>query len=187
MAVIGRDRIRLDFQSKKDAWTNAESDLVHAKRDLRLQKQLFKKEAVAYSTVDDAQRALVKAEQALRGAKQAMKVAQDQWDSSNVTAPISGTVVKDWIGEDKSVSSGKEIVTVADVSDYTLHAKVDELDIHQVHEGQKAEVRLQSFQDTPLPALVTEVGTQIEGSGLPEIPVVLAALLGTRARSAARS
>jgi len=82
-------------------------------------------------------------------------------------------VVKDWIGEDKSISSGKEIVTVADVSQYTVKANVDELDIKRVAEGQPAEVKLQIYDQTPLPAIVKEVGSAPEGNGLPEIAVVL--------------
>jgi RND family efflux transporter MFP subunit len=173
LAVLGADRIRGDYQSKKDALINAKSDLDHAKRDLRMQKKLYKQEAVAYSTVDDAQRALVKAEQALRSAQDAMKVAQAQWNSSEVRAPIDGTVVKDGIGEDKFVTSGKDLVTVADVSEFTLHAKVDELDIRQVHEGQHATVKIEAFPNMPVGATVTQVGSQIEGTGLPEIPIVL--------------
>ncbi len=173
LATIGRERIRLDYQSKKDALDNAEAELVHTRRDLRLQKQLFKKEAVAYAAVEDAARALVKAEQGLRSAKESFKLSQTQWNSSNVMAPITGTVVKDWVGEDKYVAAGKEIATVADVSQYTVHARVDELDIRQVHEGQRAEVRIQIFQNAPLFAVVTEVGSQTIGNGLPEIPVVL--------------
>lgn len=173
LAIIGRERIKVDYQAKHDALINADADLKRARRDLRLQKELFKKEAVAYSTVEDAQRTLVKSEQGLRSAQESMKVAQDQWNSSTVVAPISGTVVKDWIGEDKFMANGKEIVTVADISEYTVHAKVDELDIHQVREGQLADVTVQIFPKDPLKAVVTQVGSQTDGTGLPEIPVVM--------------
>ncbi len=173
LVELSRDKIQLDYQSKKDALVNAEQDLVHAQRDLHLQKQLFKKEAVAYSTVEEAQRTLVKAKQDLRGAKEAFKLAQNQWNSSSVVAPIAGVIVKDWIAEDKFVADGKEIVTVADVSEYTVHAKVDELDVHQVEEGQKAKILIQIFPNQPLAAVVTQVGSPLEGGGLPEIPIVL--------------
>jgi len=173
LAVIGRERIRQDYQNKIDNLKNAKADLTHASRDLKLQKMLFKKQAVAYSSVYDAQRGLVKAEQALRNAEEGMKLAQAQWDSSNVVAPLSGTIVKDWIGDDKFISAGKEIITVADVSEFTVHAKVDELDVKQVHEGQMAEVRLQIYPQMVFPAVVTQMGSSPDGPGLPEVPVVL--------------
>ena len=57
--------------------------------------RLYKKEAVAYSTVsEDAQRALVKAEQALRSAQETFKLAQDQWNSSSVIAPMAGNAIR---------------------------------------------------------------------------------------------
>ena len=173
LAVLDRQNITVDYQNKTDGLKNAKDDQARAQRDLRVQKELYRKQAVAYSTVEDAQKTLVKAVQALRTAQETFRLAQLQWNSANVVAPISGTVVKDWVGEDKTVSNGKEIVTVADVSQYTVKAHVDELDIKQMREGQPAEVKLQIFDQTPLPALVKEVGSQPEGTGLPEVPVVL--------------
>ena len=54
-----------------------------------------------------------------------------------------------------------------------MHARVDELDIHQIREGQTAAVRILILPKSALPAVVTEVGSQLDGNGLPEIPIVL--------------
>jgi HlyD family secretion protein len=173
LGVLGRDRIRPDYELKNDALKNSQADLQKARRDLRLQRALFKRQAIAYSMVEDAQRAVVRAEQAVRAASDNMRLAAQQWDSSRIVAPSSGTVVKDWLGDEKNVSAGKEIVTVADVSQYVFRVRVDELEIKRVAEGQKAEVRLQAFPQTPLPAVVQDIGSQPEGNGLPEVAVVL--------------
>jgi len=50
LAEISREKIQLDYQNKTDALKNAKDDLVRAKRDLKVQKKLFREEAVAYST-----------------------------------------------------------------------------------------------------------------------------------------
>jgi len=170
---LGREKIQLDYQTKKDALDNAVSDLIKARREVRLQKALFAKQAVAYSSVEDAGRAVVKAEQSLRSAQETFHEMQATWDSALVTAPIDGTVVKDAVGEDKTIALGKDLVTVADVSEFTVHARVDELDIRSVHEGQTASVRLPVYAGTALPAVVTEIGTAPESNGLLSVPVVL--------------
>lgn len=173
LAVLSRDKIKLDYQSKKDALANAEADLTHAQREVRLQKTLFKKQAVAYSSVEEAQRAVVKAIQSLRSAKESFKQAEDQWNSARVAAPFSGTVVKDALGDDRQVGAGKDIVTIADVSEFTVRARVDELDIKQIHEGQIADVRVQIYPQTAFRAKVIQLGSAPEGTGLLEIPVLL--------------
>jgi RND family efflux transporter MFP subunit len=173
LVVMDRDRIRLDYQTKSDALKNAQADLAKSKKDLRLQKILYAKEAVAYSTVDDAKMDLVKKTQALAGAKETLRLEQQQWDSAKVYATFDGTIVRDSLADVKFVKTDTELFTIADVSEYTMNVQVDELDIKQVHEGQKAEVRLQIYKEVPLETLVREVGSQPEGTGLPQVPVIL--------------
>lgn len=173
LAVLSREKIRLDHQNKLNDLKNAKSDLSRARKDVKIQRELFRQEAVAYSTVEDAERTFVRAQQSLRSAEEAFRLAEDQWAGANILSPLTGTVVKDWIGDDKTIAGGKEIVTVADVSEYTLKAYVDELDIKQVHEGQPAKIRIQIFDQAMLSGVVKEVGSQPEGAGLPEVPVIL--------------
>ena len=172
LVVMGRDRIQLDYQNKKDAYLNAKADLARAKRDLVLQRTLFKKQAVAYSTVEDAQQKVTRSEQGLKAAQETFRVEEETWNSNEVKAPFSGTVVKDFIHDDAFIANTKEIVTIADVSEYKMRGRVEEMDFKSVHEGQTAEIRLQSL-DTPLTGTVTQVGPALEGTGLPEAPVVV--------------
>gem|GEM_PF-1636140 len=173
LAVIGRERIRQDRQQKKDMLLSAQTDLAKARKELRLQKILYKKDAVPHSSVEDAQIGLQKAEQALRSAKEGLQLSNLQWDSSDVKAPFNGTIVKDFIGDDKFVSSGREILTVADVSEFTMKARVDELEIKQVHPGQPAIVQVQIYPQTPLLAVVRDVGSLPDSVGIPEVLVEL--------------
>jgi cobalt-zinc-cadmium efflux system membrane fusion protein len=95
------------------------------------------------------------------------------WESAHVRAPLDGTIVKDFIGAEKQVAVNKEIFLIADVSEFNVRARVDELDIKNVLEGQMAEIRLPIFPDRVFRAQVTEVGSAPEGQGTLEIPVVL--------------
>ena len=54
-----------------------------------------------------------------------------------------------------------------------MRARVDELEIGQVHEGQSAEVRVEAFSSAWLPARINQIGTRADDAGVPEIPVTL--------------
>jgi RND family efflux transporter MFP subunit len=170
---IDREKIRLDYQSRRDALSNARSDLARAQKDLRIQKSLFKQQAVAYSAVEDAQRAVVRASQALHGAEQVFKLEEERWNSNVVTAPFTGTVVRDNVGDGLEVAAGQDLLILADVSEFTVRARVDELDIKQVREGQRAEIRVQIFPKAVFGAKVIQVGTAPDEAGIPSMPVIL--------------
>src|SRR5262249_19269917 len=87
LAAINRDKVKLDYQQKQDALTNAKADLTQATKEVKLQKTLYEKQAVAYSAVEEAERGLIKAKQALRTAEEASKQEQARWDSANVVSP----------------------------------------------------------------------------------------------------
>jgi len=170
---IGRDRIRSDFESKSNAVGNAKADLLQSKNEVKLQKRLFAKQAVSETAVREAERALVKAAQSLQLAIEELALEKDRWESNRVVAPFNGSVVNDALGQDHEVTSGKELLTVADLSDYELKTRVDELDIGQVKIGQDVEIRIQAYGGTHLQGKVLRMGTQTESSALPEIPVFI--------------
>lgn len=170
---IGRNRIEADYQAKSIALENAKADLSRAKKDVKLQKILFKKQAVSQSSVEDAERAVVKANQALQTAQAAFALERTRWGHNKIRAPFGGTIIKDALEEEHDVTAGKELLTLADISDYTLKARVDELEIGQVKAGQDAEVKIQAYEDKPLKATIVRLGSQAEGNALPEIPVFL--------------
>src|ERR1019366_1583904 len=93
LAVLSREKIRLDHQNKLNDLKNAKSDLSRARKDVKIQRELFRQEAVAYSTVEDAERTLVRAQQSLRSAEEAFRLAEAQWAGANILSPLSGTVV----------------------------------------------------------------------------------------------
>lgn len=174
LLVLDREKIRIEHQSRADTLANAQADLSKAHKEVRLQKALYAKQAVAYSAVEDASRAVIKAEQNLRSAKESFRQAQLQWNSAVVVAPIDGTVVKDWIGEEKQIGNAKEIVTVADVSEYSARVQIDEIDIKRVKEGQLVDVRIQSLPLALLQGKVMQIGAATESPGsLPQVPLVI--------------
>jgi RND family efflux transporter MFP subunit len=170
---IGRSRIEADFKNKSDELQNARADFLKAKKDINLQKALFRKQAVSESTVEDAERALVRAEQALKSAEISFELEKTRWNSNKILAPFSGEILHDGLDSDPEVTAGQELFILGDVSEYTLRAGVDELEIGQVKVGQTAEVRIQAFEKTLLRATVLRVGSQADSGAVPEIPIIL--------------
>ena len=170
---LSRERIRPDYEGKQIALKNAGTDLNRARKDVLLQKALYKKQAVSLSSVEDAQRAVIHAEQTLVTAQSAFRIEEERWKKNKIYAPFSGTVVKDGLLEDREVTSGKELLTLSDLSEYSLRARVDEVEISEIKIGQAAEVKIQAYGDQVLKASVIRIGSQAEGSALPEIPVYL--------------
>lgn len=170
---LDRKKIRLSYQAKKDALENARAELARAVRSLKINQVLYKREAIAYSTVEEAERAKVKAQQGLRAAEEDFRLEAERWQASRQVADFDGTIVKDGIGDAPEAVAGQELYTLADVSSYTVKARVDELDIKQVKEGQTAEVRIPIFPDRVFTASVLQVGSAPETAGQPTIPVSL--------------
>jgi RND family efflux transporter MFP subunit len=173
LAIISTDKIRIEHQEKQNELINAKSALSRARKEVNLQKSLYNKEAVAYSSVEEAQTNLTRASQALRAAEEGWKLEQLRWNSGKVVAPLSGTVIRDGLGDEKSVATGKEIITIADISEFTVQARVDELDIKRVTENQSAEVRLPLYPDKLFQARVTQIGSQTDSAESTAIPVEL--------------
>ncbi|OGS00219.1 MAG: hypothetical protein A2V88_12000 [Elusimicrobia bacterium RBG_16_66_12] len=171
---IGRDSIRMQYMGKDSEFKNAQRELKKAVGELKLQKTLFKKKAVAFAAVDEAANALERARQAVEIASTAFSMEQSRWNKNIVFAPFSGTVTKDYLGQEAAVGAGKELLSLGDLSSYAMQVKVDELGIAQIQIGQPAVVRLQAFENMPLKARVAKIGAQSDEKGMAQYAVSLA-------------
>ena len=170
---IGRDSIQMEHMGKINEFQNAQRELKKAVNEVRLQKTLYRKKAVAMAAVEEAKQALERARQALDISSAAYCLAQERWNKNIIYAPFNGTVTRDGIGADPAVSAGKEMLSIGDLSLYSMQVKIDELDIAQVKEGQAALVRLQAFEEKPLKARVSRVAAQSDEKGIAQYSVTL--------------
>src|SRR6185295_18775795 len=90
LVELGRDKIRLEHENKVIALENAKTDLSRARKEARVEKALFEKGAVAQSSVDDAQRAVVRAVQAVKTAQEDFRQAEDKWSKNKIFASFDG-------------------------------------------------------------------------------------------------
>ena len=164
--------------------TASEVSLADAERDLRRQLQLLETRDVSQSTVDTAQARVDNLRAQLQGArfslaadkaglvvmKHTLEAAQAEIDRATdnasyatITSPIDGVITKREaeVGEMAIMGTmnnpGTMLLEVADLSKMWLVARVDEASIANVKLGQKAQVRMQAFDEEVFEGVVEKV------------------------------
>ncbi|MFC1900774.1 HlyD family secretion protein [Chloroflexota bacterium] len=114
---------------------------------------------LAGKTLAIAEDSLNLAEQASELAQQSVLLAQNRLDEATVTAPFDGTIYKIGVKEGEFLSpaafASTTIVGIVDLSHMELHARVDELDIAKLEEGQKVTIILDALPETKLDGQIT--------------------------------
>lgn len=87
----------------------------------------------------------------------AWQQADNAIKSATLTAPMSGLVTAVNFVAGASVNSGAAVATIVDFAEPVFVVNVDEADLGKVQVGQDAQVRLQTYPETPIPAKVTSI------------------------------
>lgn len=129
-----------ELASARSSLANAQSSLAEL-----LQEPSAAEIAAQQANVDKAQLSL--------------EEAQRNLEDTDLVAPTGGVVLQVNIepGERVLDDADEAAVTIADTSTYLLKMEVDELDIGQVCQGQKATVTLDSFPDQTFEGTVTDI------------------------------
>ena len=122
---------------------------------------------ISGDNVDDSIR---NAEFSLKDAKLSLKNAQDQLENYNITAPISGKVIKKTSKAGDSIESGAGsslvMAVIADMSKIVFDISVDELDITKLSVGQEVNITADAFEErrfTGVVDYVSSIGTTSNG------------------------
>ena len=132
--------------------TNLEASLADKEAQLQLsqanltrQEGLYQAQAIAESVLQTARAQVVSASATLQSvraqllqAQVNLSTAERNLAAASIIAPISGTIVTLPIEIGQSVSSGSEILTVADMSTMTVEAQVSEADVGRLSVGMPA-------------------------------------------------
>ncbi|MGH9815759.1 MAG: efflux RND transporter periplasmic adaptor subunit [Candidatus Acidiferrales bacterium] len=184
------------YRSAQAELTQRQADFQKSKFDWERAQQLFKDELIskqeydagkaafdgASASIDVSQarvaqtRAEMERSRSVLNQNSAMLTrARDQLRKTTYTAPINGTVtyVPVHVGENViagvvNSTAGSYLMTIADMSVVTAEVKVDETDIINVKQGQKADVTIDALPGQTFHGRVTEVGSQavLRTSGL---------------------
>ena len=104
-------------------------------------------------------------QESLAQSRAALDQAEDLLSKTRITSPIDGLVIQVDIKEGETVIAGTmnipgaTMMVIADPSETLTEVQVDEADIAQVREGQKADIFSAAYPDTPLSGTIQSIAT----------------------------
>lgn len=123
---------------RKETIQTAEAKLAEGEATLRQAKTNLKK-------IKTAQKDVEQARSQIKVAKSAVDLADISLDYTLLRAPLAGTVTSRNVEPGEVVTSGREVLTLADLSTVYLKIFVDEQDLGKVKIGQTADVKTDTF------------------------------------------
>jgi HlyD family secretion protein len=141
-------------------------------RRLGNQRELQQRQLVDEDSVENLQIELSMAEvdlesqqESLAQARAARAQSADLLSKTSIVSPIDGIVIQVDVKAGETVIAGttnlpgSTLMVVADTSEMLAEVRVDEADIAQVREGQRADIYAAAFPDTPLQGTVESIAT----------------------------
>jgi HlyD family secretion protein len=104
-------------------------------------------------------------QESLAQSRAALDQAEELLSKTRITSPIDGVVIQVDIKEGETVIAGTmnipgaTMMVIADPSETLTEVQVDEADIAQVREGQKADIFSAAYPDTPLSGTIQSIAT----------------------------
>jgi RND family efflux transporter MFP subunit len=144
---------------------SVEAQLAQAKRELQRATALRKENLVSDADLENAQVKLDVLAAQLNAARAQARLADANFENTNVRAPFAGTVLRKdaEVGEIVAPSSAgggltrTAIVTMADLRTLEVEVDVNEAYIAQVRNGQGARITLDAYPDTSFSGRVRQV------------------------------
>lgn len=148
-----RDAVKLVYDVAKSRLTEAQSALKLA------QGNLAKIEAAGQDIETSATQ--------IDLARAALAQAAIQLDYTKLRSPVDGMVISRNIEPGETITPGREVMTISDLSRVDLKIFVDETQIGKVKPGQKAEVKVDTFPNKVFAGFVSFISP--EGEFTPKI------------------
>ncbi len=177
MAVIDPTQVQADYNQAVASLSSAKESLAAAKISYDLAKlnrsryqELYAKEYVSKSSLEEYELAYVNAKSALNSAESSVIQAQARLDSAKkdldntqIISPIDGMVLSKSVSEGQSLTSGfstpELFVLAQDLTKMQIEAKVSEADVVKIKEGQTADFTLDGYPDEKFQGTVRQVRT----------------------------
>ena len=160
-AVLERDRRR----KLLDAGAVSVEDASRAERAWLVAEARRRAAGERYALVQDATRAedRARADAAVAVARGDVEQAEAMLAKTYIKSPIDGVVLRKHFQSGESIPPETliPVLTVGDLSRLRVRAEIDELDVAQVHVGQRAYVTADAFGDRKFAGRVTRVGESL--------------------------
>ena len=182
LAEIDPTQVQADYDQAKATLSSAKESLESAKMSYHLAqlnrdryKDLYAKNYVSKSSLEEYELAYVNAKSSLNSAESAVIQAQARLDSAKkdlsntkIVAPYDGIVLTKLVSEGQSLTSGystPEMFTLAqDLTKMQIEAKVSEADVVKISAGLVADFTLDGYPDQTFHGTVRQVRTNYSSS-----------------------
>ncbi|MEN6622853.1 MAG: efflux RND transporter periplasmic adaptor subunit [Smithella sp.] len=148
-----RDAVKLTYDVAKSRLTEAQSAMRLAQGNLSRIEAAGQDIETSTAQIDLTRAALVQ--------------AATQLDYTKLRSPINGTVISRNVEPGETVTPGREVMTISDISRVDLKIFVDETQIGKVKPGQKAEAKVDTFPNKVFTGFVSFISP--EGEFTPKI------------------
>jgi HlyD family secretion protein len=148
-----RDAMKLNYDTAKTRLAEGEAVLKQAQINLK--------------KIDATRQDMEAARSQVHMSRAALDQADIQMQYTQLKAPIAGTITSRNVEPGEVVTTGREVLTLADLSRVDLKIFVDETEIGKVKPGQKVEVRVDTFPGKVYTGYVSFVSP--EGEFTPKI------------------
>jgi HlyD family secretion protein len=148
-----RDSMKLNYDVAKNRLTESESVLRLAEGNL--------------TKIDAVKQDIEVAAAQINAAGASLKQASIQLDYTQLKSPMNGIVTSRNIEPGETVTSGREVITISDLSSVDLKIFVDETEIGKVKPGQKVDVKVDTFPGKTYSGVVSFISP--EGEFTPKI------------------
>lgn len=161
IAELDRTNLESELTSAKAALASDKSDLDYQTANLKRMKALHDKGYVSDDDYDNARLSYKKSLEVYRSQLQTVSKAQTNLGYATITSPIDGIVLTKDVEEGQTVASSfstPTLFTIArDLTNMQVIASVDEADIGEVKEGQRATFTVDAFPDDVFSGTVTQI------------------------------
>lgn len=182
LAEIDPTQVQADYDQAKATLSSAKESLESAKMSYHLArlnrdryKDLYAKNYVSKSSLEEYELAYVNAKSSLNSAESSVIQAQARLDSAKkdlsntkIVAPYDGIVLTKLVSEGQSLTSGystPEMFTLAqDLTKMQIEAKVSEADVVKISAGLVADFTLDGYPDQTFHGTVRQVRTNYSSS-----------------------
>lgn len=114
------------------------------------------------------------AKNALRRSEISLESSQDALDGYVINSPIGGTVIEKNYKEGDTLSAGKPLCTIFDLSYLSMILYIDELDISQISVGQPVTITAEAIEGKIYSGVVTKVNINgVTNGGTTSYPVTI--------------
>jgi HlyD family secretion protein len=148
-----RDSMKLNFDVAKNRLTESESVLKLAEGNL--------------TKIDAVKQDIEVAAAQINAASAALNQASIQLDYTQLKSPMDGIVTSRNIEPGETVNSGREVITISDLTNVDLKIFVDETEIGKVKPGQKVDVKVDTYPGKTYTGAVSFISP--EGEFTPKI------------------